>query len=184
MDATTAAEPFQTLEIRRLTEADTDWAAAIFAANARDNLTVEQQRSGGFVQGRIDAAMIAGRVAGPASVVALADGVGIGVVLTAGADEFRQGPPGLAVEAAREAGLTDFFLYGPGVVDAGHRGQGVLRAMKDEVIRLATGYRWAVGFVEHTNAASMAAHEKTGWQSAATFDFKGRPYEVIAHPVS
>nr|WP_162933246.1 hypothetical protein [Corynebacterium lactis] len=175
------------LEVRRLTAADTDWAAAIFAANARDNLTEEQQRTGGFVQGRIDADMISGRVAGPASVVALADGVGVGVVLTAGADEYKQGPPGLAVEAAREAGLTDFFLYGPGVVDAGHRGRGVLRAMKDEVIRLAAseeaGYRWAVGFVEHTNEASMAAHAKTGWQSVATFEFKGRPYDVIAHPV-
>ena len=176
-----------TLKIRQLTLEDVSGATDIFHANARENLTPAQRERSGFVQGKIDAAMIAARVDGPASVVALSDGVGVGVVLTAGADEYKQGPPGLAVEAVRAAGLSDFYLYGPAVVEERYRGKGVLRAMKDESIRIAAEhgkYKWAVGFVEHSNAASMAAHEKTGWQSVATFEFKGRQYDAIAHPVS
>jgi GNAT superfamily N-acetyltransferase len=172
--------------LRLLTRDDIDWVTALFQANARDNLTEEQRRNGGFVQGKLDAEMIAGRIDGPASVVTLIDGRGVGAILTASADEYTQGPPALAVAAAKEAGLTDFYLYGPGVVAQECRGQGILRALKDESIRIASQagkYRWAVGFVEHSNQPSMIAHEKTGWQSVATFSFKDRTYDVIAHPV-
>lgn len=175
-----------TRKLRPLTHEDIAWVSALFQANARDNLTEEQRRTGGFVQGKLDADMIAGRIDGPASVVTLINGRGVGAILTASADEYTQGPPALAVAAAKEAGLSDFYLYGPGVVAKEYRGQGILRALKDESIRRAaeTGkYRWAVGFVEHANQPSMIAHEKTGWQSVATFSFKDRNYDVIAHPV-
>lgn len=182
------------MNIRRLRVEDAPWVAEIFAANARGRLSEEQRRESGFVQGRLDAEMIRGRVEGPASVVALIGEVGVGAILTADAGSFTQGPPGLAVEAARKAGIEDFFLYGPGVVAEGFRSRGILRAMKDELIELARvanagqgnasrRYRWAIGFVEHSNAASMAAHAKTGWQSVATFEFQSRAYDVIAHPV-
>ncbi|MDO5031924.1 GNAT family N-acetyltransferase [Corynebacterium sp.] len=174
------------LELRRLVLDDAPWVQALFQSNARDNLTEEQRRRSGFVQGNLDTEMIKQRVDGPASVVALVGDTGVGVILSAEPDTFPKGPPALAVAAAREAGLEDFYLYGPGVVDENYRGRGILRTLKDESIRATAQsgkYLWAVGFVEHSNEASMAAHRKTGWRSVGSFTFKEREYEVIAHPV-
>lgn len=107
----------------------------------------------------------------------------VGVVLTADADAYTQGPPAQVVETARAAGLERIFLYGPALVDASARGHGVLRAMTEQMLRRAAGrFDAAVGFAEEANEASAGAHSRLGWETVGTFTWQDRVYSVIAHP--
>lgn len=177
-----------TFSIRPFEAADVDWVRPIFLANARDNLTEEQRQKYGFVQGKMSPEMLASRADGPASVVAFDGDEGVGAVLTMHADDVIGGPIPALLAAAEAAGVTDFFIYGPGVVAEKARGGGALRAMNEYLFSHAEdkhGHRYknAIGFVEKENAPSFAAHLKTGWTARGEFEFNGREFFLIARPV-
>lgn len=171
--------------VRPATAADIDWVTELYAANQRDALTPQQRAEQGFVQGRMDADTLERRLGSDTpSLVAEVDGRPAGVLLTSPVGAFRQGPPGLTVETAQEAGITDAFLCGPALVTPEARGHGVLRALSDEVFAWAAGrYAHGVAFVEDENHVSRQVHERLGWRPVGTFTWQDRGYTVLAHDV-
>lgn len=169
-----------TLHIRPLARTDAPWLTELYAANSRDNLTPEQRSKRGFVQGAMNAETLEGRLGGPGSFVAEADGSPVGVVLTSEAGDFPGGPPGLAINVAKDAGLAGLVLYGPVLVAEGARGKGVLRALTNHVFtHLAGRYSHAIAFAERENTVSLTAHAKLGWCEIGTFEAREREYAVL-----
>ncbi|MGP4014689.1 GNAT family N-acetyltransferase [Saccharopolyspora sp. 5N708] len=147
-------------------------------------LSPEERAKRGFVQGSFDERKLAALEATTGVYVAENDGELAGFAITSPADDHDGGPPRLTVDAARAAGLTsDFFLYGPVVVDPRHSGKGVLRLLLAAVdANLADRYAHAVLFVEHTNEKSMSVHRHLGMTELTEFTNNGRNYAVFTFP--
>ena len=188
----TSAHAPEGVSIRELGAGDVEWALALYAANSYDALTAEQRAAGGFVQGRMDEAALASRIAGGIpGWVGLVDDSPAALLLAAEPADFTDGPAGGAVRAARGAGVEDFFLYGPALVDEAARGRGVMRALSSHAFEWAHGrYRWAVAFIEDSNAVSARVHGALGFSPVASFELPAREpggspraYTVVVHEV-
>lgn len=178
------------ITVRPMTDSDVDAVAAIYTANARDNLSPEQRRRNGFVQGRMTPEALLERVRENDAYVAEIGGEIAGVALTHPLSRFESADPGApmtppahAVAAARRIGLEAPLLYGPAVVKDTFRGRGVARALTEKVFEAArgSGYRSMLAFMEEENVPSITAHERLGWQRIGDFTFQGRPYRAVSY---
>lgn len=138
------------------------------------------------MQGHWDVAQLERLSAGPGFLLAEVDGMRAGVLITSSPGAALRGPAGRTNEIAEQAfGSTSFFLYGPVVVDDPFRGQGVLRALADELFARMTGrYDVAVAFIESVNQASMAVHDRLGFHVFGSFVIGEREYLVLSREVA
>ena len=74
----------------------------------------------------------------------------------------------------------DCYLYGPICVAESERGNGLARAMFEELRARLPG-RPAMLFVRADNTASLRAHEKMGIRDLGTFMNDGVPYVALTY---
>ena len=74
----------------------------------------------------------------------------------------------------------DCYLYGPICVAESERGNGLARAMFEELRARLPG-RPAMLFVRADNTASLRAHEKMGMRDLGTFMNDGVPYVALTY---
>lgn len=160
---------------------DLEWAASVFLANHRSNLTPEE-REEGFVQGTLTAERLQIWLQGPGSVLAEVDGERAGVVMVTTPDVFTHGPAEKLAQVATEAGVTDFLMYGPIVIDKPFRGRGLMRELWNAVVREDQGrHERAVLFLETANERSRATHEHLGWELVTPYEYDGREFFCMSH---
>jgi N-acetylglutamate synthase and related acetyltransferases len=161
---------------------DFPWIIELIDRNRAEQLSEQQRATAGFVQGRWNIDTLQQLLAGPGMFIAEVDGIRAGVALSSSPGAVTTGPAGRTNElAADHFGDTGYFLYGPVVVDADFRGQGVLRHLVDRLLGdAAAHYRIAVAFVEQANTNSLAVHQHLGWQTFATFDLAERGFLALA----
>jgi len=77
-------------------------------------------------------------------------------------------------------GAPDSYVYGPICVAESERGQGVARAMVEE-LRAQLPRREGFTFIRADNAVSRRVHAGMGMREAATFSVGGIGYVVVAY---
>jgi len=77
-------------------------------------------------------------------------------------------------------GAPDSYVYGPSCVAESERGQGVARAMFEELRAQLRG-REGFTFIRADNAVSRRVHAGMGMREAATFSVDGVEYVVVAY---
>jgi L-amino acid N-acyltransferase YncA len=163
--------------------ADRTAILALLAAARGDELSEAERAERGFVQGRMDAALLARFQEGTGVFVAEEDGVLAGFAMTSEPGTVTAGPPGRTADLARQhlGASVSLFLYGPAAVDGRFQGRGILSRLLGELSR-ALGDRFdrGVAFVETANAKSLAVHRHYGMTELARFVYDGRDYVVLA----
>lgn len=112
------------------------------------------------------------------------DGVLVGAVVTSTGSWVRGGPALSTLQVAtRVFGPGTLFLYGPVVVEQAFRRRGILRALFDHVSReLSATFGYGVAFVELSNDASLAAHQRLGLEPIGDFEFDAQlPGDGVRH---
>ncbi|STD07187.1 Uncharacterised protein [Dermatophilus congolensis] len=170
---------------RRAVSSDICWVAELYSANQRDALTAQERTDHGYVQGSLDTQALEQRLNSQTpSFVAETDDEPAGVLFTSTAEGNQPGPPRLAVETAKRAGITDMFLYGPVLVSRHARRSGLLRAMSEAAFNWADGkYAEALAFVEDENILSRQIHDHLGWRFVGSFTWRESSYSVLAYSV-
>lgn len=166
--------------------------AALFAANHADALSDEQRAEQGFVQGSLDEDTLRAMADAGALLAAEDAGRVAGVLMLSDAQGVPSPPPPVAGLLERQETLrwgdrplsaVRWLLYGPVVVDAAHREQGVARALFDKALEVA-GERHAeavVAFIEADNRPSWHVHvDGFGMRPLGDFTVNGRTYHVVA----
>lgn len=180
---------------RYATEADAPTLAELFAANRDDALGDQQRREEGFVQGNFDAAALAAMAGERGLLVADSDGRIAGFLgLSAPVDRGTATPPPVRalLQAqdtfrwdARPLSAVRWLLYGPVVVDAAFRGQGVARGLFDAALEAAAGRAEAlVAFIEVVNRHSLLVHvDGFGMHPLGNVVVGERIYTIVAAAV-
>ena len=180
---------------RYATEADVPTLAELFAANRDDALSEQQRREEGFVQGNFDAAALAAMAGERGLLVAESDGRIAGFLgLSAPVDRETAAPaPVRALLQAQDTFRWDgrplsavrWLLYGPVVVDAAFRGQGVARGLFDAALEAAAGRAEAlVAFIEVVNRHSLLVHvDGFGMHPLGNVVVGERIYTIVAAAV-
>jgi len=168
-----------TVTVRRSGPADRPAILALMDAARVEGLSAAERAERGFVQGRMDADVLARFEEGPGVFVAEQGGDLAGFAMTSVPGTVTSGPPRSAVDALGD-GHGRVFLYGPAAVDPRYQGRGVLTTLLVALSRaLRDRYDLGVAFVEEANAKSLAVHRHYGMAEAATFVFDGRDYVVF-----
>jgi GNAT superfamily N-acetyltransferase len=172
--------------VRPAHDADFRWIVDLIDRHRGEDLTAQQRSRQGFVQGHWDVPTLRRLAAGPGIVLAEVDGKPAGVAISSAPGAVATGPASRVNElAAQRFRPAAYFLYGPVVVDDPFRGQGVLRALDARLFAGAAGhYQVGVAFIEDSNAASLAVHDRLGWQAFATFDVGGCRFHALSKQVT
>lgn len=172
--------------VRSVEPADYPWVVDLIDRHRGEGMSAQERARRGFVQGHWDVAQLQRLSSGPGFLLAEVDGTRAGALLTSAPGAARRGPAGRTNELAQQAlGAASFFLYGPVVVDDMFRGQGVLRALADELFARMTGrYDVAVAFIEAVNQASMAVHDRLGFRVFDSFAIGDREYHALSRDVA
>ncbi len=182
------------MRYRYATESDATAMSDLFAANHHQALTERQREEQGFVQGGLDAPALRALAARGNLLLADDEGRVAGFLgLSAAEDVAAKSPPVQALLAAQDslrwedAALSEarWLLYGPVVVDADYRGQGVARGLFDLALSTASGRADAVvAFIETANRQSWRVHvEGFGMRPLGEVFADGRTYGIVAAPV-
>lgn len=173
-----------TIEFFRSGAADRrDILALLVEARGDDLSDVERARQG-FVQGQMDASILARFQAGSGVFVAREGQTLAGVAMTSSPGMVEHGPPGQTAAAMAEiypdVPPDRMFLYGPLAIDRRYRGQGLLTRMLVYVCD-ALGDRFDRGgaFVETANQKSLAIHRHYPMHESAQFTINDRDYAVF-----
>lgn len=167
--------------VTRATAQDIPWILDLIDANRAERLTPHERSTRGFVQGKWNPDILAELLDETGVFVAHIDGEPSGVLITSPSGRFTRGPAG-RVNALAAAAFPDrrVLLYGPTVVHSHRRRRGVLRALFREMTReLHDQFDHAVAFVEDTNEASAAAHERLGFTPFAQFAVDDRAFTAL-----
>lgn len=182
------------MKYRYAVDGDAAAMAALFAANHADTLSEEQRAEQGFVQGSLDEDTLRAMAGAGALLVAEDGGRVAGVLMLSDAQGVPSPPPPVAALLERQETLLwddrplstlRWLLYGPVVVDAGHRGQGVARALFDKALAAARDRHAeaVVAFIEADNRPSWHVHvDGFGMRPLGDFTIDGRTYHVVAAP--
>ncbi|MDV8009827.1 GNAT family N-acetyltransferase [Rhodococcus sp. IEGM 1241] len=171
-----------TITVRRSGTTDLGAILALMQEARGEGLSHEEKAERGFVQGRMDEAMLAGLQEGSGVFVAEEDGSFAGFAVTSSPVLFTSGPAKETVDAVSALAPDDsrFFLYGPVAVDRRFQGRGVMTALLKSLCRdLVDDYDLGSAFVEVTNAKSLAVHRHYGMTEAAHFTIDDREYAVF-----
>lgn len=180
------------MEFRYAVEGDAAGMAALFAANHAAALSEEQRAEHGFVQGDLHEDTL--RAMAGVGAVLVADDAGrvVGLLMLTDPQGVPSPPPPVAGILERQETLlwdgrplsaVRWLLYGPVVVDAGHRGQGVARALFDKALEAARDRHAeaVVAFIEAGNRPSWRVHvDGFGMRPLGDFTIDGRTYHVVA----
>lgn len=175
------------IEVRDLTTADLPWAEDLIARHHKDNLTPEQAREQGFVQGVHNVGTMTHQIEpeAPGAVMALVDGEPAAILLSNRTTDYLPEAAAKLAEVAK--GLLPgkrFYLYGLVLVDTPYRGLGLARRMKDALFAKTAGrYDVAVAYVQTANEGSLRTHEKLGFERIGTFEVGGNEYTIIADDI-
>ncbi|AWB81494.1 hypothetical protein C3B44_03270 [Corynebacterium yudongzhengii] len=170
---------------RRATEADSEALSALLNASHADNLTADERRTAGFVQGDFSPYALRRFLAGPASVVAVAPGADaalLGCALTSTSPATTGPAAELDRFCAEHLADRRWVAYGPVAVAANQRGRGITRGMLGMVKHLLSqqGFNCAVAFIDERNQHSLAVHEHLGFAREGSFDYGGHRYQVVS----
>ncbi|WP_329191835.1 MULTISPECIES: GNAT family N-acetyltransferase [unclassified Streptomyces] len=180
------------MRYRYATEADAVALARLFAANHHDALTEQQRTAQGFVQGTFDAATLRDMAAAGELLVADDGEGGIAGLLALSVAADMADPPAavtglLRAQSAlawrgRPLDEVPWLLYGPVVVDAAFRGQGVARGLFEKAVETSAGRAEAlVAFIEAGNTPSWRVHvEAFGMTPLGDYIAAGRTYHAVA----
>lgn len=180
------------MEYRYAVEGDAAAMAALFAANHADALSAEQRAEQGFVQGSLDEDTLRAMAGAGALLVADDAGSLAGVLMLSDAQGLPEPPPPVAGLLERQESLlwdgrplsaVRWLLYGPVVVDAAHRGQGVARSLYDRALAAARERHAevVVAFIESDNRPSWHVHvDGFGMRLLGDFTVDGRTYHILA----
>jgi ribosomal protein S18 acetylase RimI-like enzyme len=135
-----------------------------------------------FAQGTMDETILARLELGPGVFVAERDGTLAGFVMTSEPAAVHEGPPKLALDAARAAvGERRLVMYGPGAVDPNFQGRGVVTSLLRTVsAQLRDQFDIGVLFIEDANRKSLAVHRHYGMTEVPGFTVSARDYHVFA----
>ncbi len=152
------------------------------------------ERHGGFLTGSFSVPAVLAMLASvPGQVAYHADKL-VGFVLNSRLPAAQYPPLVQAICALlpdltyRQRALADYqwFFYGPVLVDADYRGQGLLPRLF-AASRAALAGRFAIGiaFIAAENAASLRVHtQKLGLEPVGSLQFQGGTYHLLVFPVS
>ncbi|MFF3019238.1 GNAT family N-acetyltransferase [Streptomyces sp. NPDC057939] len=180
------------MRYRYATEADAPAMAALFAANHHDALTPEERSRHGFVQGAFGVDALRGMARGGELLVADdGDGAVVGLLALSVAADLPAPPPAVrgllaAQDVLRWEGRplreVRWLLYGPVVVDAGHRGRGVARGLFTMAVAAAAERaEVVVAFIEADNVPSWKVHvDGFGMTPLGDYVAEGRTYAAVA----
>ncbi|RKN36986.1 GNAT family N-acetyltransferase [Streptomyces hoynatensis] len=179
---------------RHATPADAPALAALYAAQHRDNLSEEERRAHGFVQGDFRLGTLRALAERRQILVAEDEAGGIaGLVGLMPPHALPEPPPPVAELLRRQDSLRwhgrplsrlRWVLYGPVVVGAAHRRRGVARGLFTTAMRAAApDAELVVAFIESGNESSWRVHvERFGMSPIGRFGLGGRTYHVVAAP--
>ncbi|GAA3195657.1 MULTISPECIES: GNAT family N-acetyltransferase [Streptomyces] len=179
------------MQYRHATEADAPAMAALFAANHHDALTPEHRAGQGFVQGSLDERGLRAMAGRGELLLADDDGQVAGLLALSAPDGLPAPPPPVRALLAAQDTLrwqgrplraVRWLLYGPLVVDASHRGQGVARRLFTLACGAADGRADAlVAFIEAANRPSWRVHvDGFGMTPLGDVAVGERVYHVVA----
>jgi GNAT superfamily N-acetyltransferase len=171
-----------TIEVRRSGPADRAAILRLIEAARGVELSASERAERGFVQGTWDETTLAQHESGPGVFVAIdRDGTLAGFAMTSEPETFHDGPPKLALDAARAAlGDQRLLMYGPVAVDPSFQGRGVLTSLLSAVVaHLRDKFDIGVLFVEDANRKSLAVHRHYGMTEVPGFTAGGRDYHVF-----
>lgn len=164
--------------------ADRGAILALLAEARGDDLNDAERARQGFVQGQMDASILARFQAGSGVFVAREGPTLAGVAMTSLPGMVEHGPPGrTAAVMARtypDVPRDRMFLYGPLAIDRRYQGRGLLTQMLIHVCD-ALGERFDRGgaFVETANQKSLAIHHHYPMAESAQFTINERDYAVF-----
>jgi GNAT superfamily N-acetyltransferase len=170
------------IEVRRSGPADRAAILRLIDAARGTELSASERAERGFVQGAWDETALAQYESGPGVFVAVdQDGALAGFAMTAEPETAHDGPPKLAVDAARAAlGEQRLLMYGPVAVDPSFQGRGVLTSLLSAAIaHLRDTFDIGVLFVEDANQKSLAVHRHYGMTEVPGFTVGARDYHVF-----
>jgi predicted GNAT family N-acyltransferase len=179
------------MEFRYASEDDAAAMAELFAANHHDALSERQRADQGFVQGLLDIDAMRSLAASRNMLVADENGQIAGLLGLSPPGTMPSPPPPVRVLLDTQELLswqdkslseTPWLLYGPVVVDAAYRGQGVARGLFTMAITAAAQQVDAmVTFIETSNLHSLHVHiDGFNMRPLTEFVADGRNYKVLA----
>ncbi|MGW1840791.1 GNAT family N-acetyltransferase [Streptomyces sp. NPDC002067] len=179
------------MQYRYATETDAPAMAALFAANHHDALTPEQRADQGFVQGSLNEGGLRAMAAHGGLLLADDGGHIAGLLALSAPDSLPAPPPPVrALLAAQDTlrwqgrplSAVRWLLYGPLVVDAAYRGQGIARRLFTMARTAADGRADAlVAFIEAANRPSWRVHvDGFGMTPLGDVAVGPRVYHVVA----
>ncbi|MGW2726933.1 GNAT family N-acetyltransferase [Streptomyces sp. NPDC001494] len=178
------------MDYRHAVAADAPAAAELFAAHHHDALTEQERARQGFVQGSFDAGALRAMAEDGSLLVADDDGRLAGLLGLTSPQHTHGAPPPVQALLDRQDSLkwrgrplrsTPFLLYGPVVVAAAYRGEGVARGLFTAALRAASPRAEVmVAFIERANRASWRVHvDGFGMVPLGEFTLGDRVYGVV-----
>ena len=102
----------------------------------------------------------------------------MGVLLAQPLELAADAGPVTRAMLAAYPGSPDSYVYGPIAVAPEARGQGVAVRMA-RALEASTAGREGILFINETNAASLATHERLGYRLRASFGFGSNRFAVL-----
>ena len=177
---------------RPATEADAPAIAALANQYTHQQLSAEA-REGGFLTGNFTAPALGAMLTSVPGQVAYRQHELVGFVVNSRLDPARYPPLVQQISALlptllyRQRPLAEYrwFFYGPVLVAAAYREQGLLRQLFEANRRALAGhYEVGVAFIAAENAASLYVHtHKLGLEVVGSLVVAGATYVVLAFAV-
>lgn len=169
------------LNISKSTESEQAEILTLLDSAKGNNLTAEERSKQGFIQGRIDAALLNKFQNGLGVYIAKINQEIVAAALTSTVGITSEGPNVEALNTIfgmyKELAPEDIFLYGPVVVKSDSKGKGLLTKMLLYICSAVGKYfKKGLAFVDEGNQLSLAIHRHYFEKETATFLYRDRKY--------
>lgn len=172
------------MKIIRSVSADIPRILELLQSAKKENISAEERKKTGFIQGKIDENVLATMQHDLGVFIAKHDTEIIGVACSSSFGLFPSGPIVMAGQYALNHTPVlhpeDIFQYGPVVVHADWRKKGILRQLLSYTCRQhSQRFQKGLAFVEEENALSLSIHRHYFHEDIGSFTFGGAKYYVF-----
>ena len=171
----------KSLKISRSTEKDNIKILTLLEEAKNSNLTLEERSKQGFIQGEIDATLLAKFQNGLGVYIAKIDDELAGVAFMSKVGITNEGPIVEAVNTVlnmyKELSAQDIFQYGPVAVNPDFKGKGILTQMLLYICStVGKDFKKGLAFVDEDNHLSLAIHRRYFEKESTTFLYQKKKY--------
>ncbi|WP_128331079.1 hypothetical protein [Apibacter sp. HY039] len=172
------------MKIEKAVQEDIKEILSILDEAKGSDLSEEERKKQGFVQGKINEDLLLKFIKGLGVYIAKSFGEIAGVVLVSKGGVIKNGPAGelykSVVDIFPRVNKEQIFLYGPAAIKRSYRGRGILTLLLTHIcLTLENDFVLGAAFVEKNNEKSLQIHRHYPMNESGSFIFDEKVYQIF-----